>query len=207
MFVGMVHKAAIEAESSINGKIRRLQVYNVEGGTTMYILRPDEKTCLVMLYTLQNVVRGEVVVKQNVLRVNIWLRTDGAPRYLHILKPQVLVFGGSPVKALTYSELYFPTSEVIAYHTLPPMHEPLDYESDETNRRMEDVDLVVGTFVMKGKIRTSTQTELDTTLESAVVSWMSIYDVSITNPYLPQMPALEAPMVLVNPNHIAFGLV
>ncbi len=173
----------------------------------MYILRPDEKTCLVMLYTLHNVVRGEVVVKQNVLRVNIWLRTDGAPRYLHILKPQVLVFGGSPVKALTYSELYFPTSEVIAYHTLPPMHEPLDYESDETNRRMEDVDLVVGTFVMKGKIRTSTQTELDTTLESAVVSWMSIYDVSITNPHLPQMPALEAPMVLVNPNHIAFGLV
>jgi hypothetical protein len=47
---------------------------------------------------------------------------------------------------------------------------------------------------------------VDTTLESARVSWMSIYDASITNPYLPQMPALQAPMVLVNPNHVAFGL-
>ncbi len=93
----------------------------------MYVLRPDEKTTPVMLYTQQSVVRGEVVTKQNVLRLNIWLRTDGAPRYLHILKPQVLVFGGSPVKALSYSEIYFPTSEVIAFHPLPPTDEPLDY--------------------------------------------------------------------------------
>lgn len=172
----------------------------------MYILRPDEKTTLVMLYTVHNVVRGEAVFKQNVPRVNIWLRTGGAPRYIHILKPQVLVFGGSPVKALSYSELYFPTSQVVAFHTLPPTEEPLDYDASEADRRMEEVDLVVGTFVMKGKIRISTHTEVDTTLESAVVSWMSVYDVSITNPYLPQMPALEVPMVLVNPSHIAFGL-
>jgi hypothetical protein len=172
----------------------------------MYILRPDEKTSLVMLYTPNNVVRGEVVVKQNVPRVNIWLRTDGAPRYLHILRPQVLVFGGSPIKALSYAELYFPTSEVIAFHTLPPTDEPLDYDASEADRKMEAVDLVVGTFVMKGQIRISTHTEVDTTLESARVSWMSIYEVSITNPYLPQMPVLQVPMVLVNPSHVAFGL-
>jgi hypothetical protein len=35
---------------------------------------------------------------------------------------------------------------------------------------------------------------------------MSVYEVSITNPYLPQMPALQVPMVLVNPAHVAFGL-
>lgn len=171
----------------------------------MYILRPDERTSPVMLYTLHNVVRGEAVVKQNVPRVNIWLRTDGAPRYIHILKPQVLVFGGSPVKTLSYSELYFPTSEIIAFHTLPPTEEPLDYDPTEADRRMESVDLLVGTFVMNGKIRTSTHTEVDTTLESAVVSWMSVYDVSITNPYLTQMPTLQVPMVLVNPSDIAFG--
>jgi hypothetical protein len=34
---------------------------------------------------------------------------------------------------------------------------------------------------------------------------MSVYDAWITNPYLPQMPALQTPMVLVNPTHIAFG--
>lgn len=172
----------------------------------MYILRPDERTSLVMLYTMHSVVRGEAVVKQNVPRVNIWLRTDGAPRYIHILKPQVLVFGGSPVKALTYSELYFPTSQVIAFHTLPPIDEPLDYDPNEADRKMEPVDLLVGTFVMKGQIRISTHTEVDNTLESARVSWMSVYDVSITNPYLPQMPALQVPMVLANPSHVSFGL-
>lgn len=171
----------------------------------MYILRPDEKTSLVMLYSMHSVVRGEAVVKQNVPRVNIWLRTDGAPRYIHILKPQVLVFGGGPVKTLTYSELYFPTSQVIAFHALPPTDEPLDYDPNEADRKMEPVDLLVGTFVMKGQIRISTHTEVDNTLESARVSWMSVYDVSITNPYLPQMPALQVPMVLANPSHVSFG--
>jgi hypothetical protein len=172
----------------------------------MYILRPDEKTAPVMVYTLHNVIRGEVVTKENVLRLNIWLRTDGAPRYLHILKPQVLVFGGSPPKSLSYSQIYFPTSEVIAFHTLPPIEEPLDYDPNEANRTMEIVELVVGTFVMKGKIRISTQTEVATSLEVARVSWMSVYDVWVTNPYLPQMPALQVPMMLVNPNHVAFGI-
>ncbi|HEX9330617.1 MAG TPA: hypothetical protein VF896_01940 [Anaerolineales bacterium] len=172
----------------------------------MYILRPDEKTTPVMIYTQHSVVRGEVVTKQNVLRVNIWLRTDGAPRYLHVLKPQVLVFGGSPAKSLSYSEIYFPTSDVIAFHTLPPVEEPLDYDPNEANRTMEVLELLVGTFVMKGKIRISTQTELGTSLEVARVSWMSVYDVWVTNLYLPQMPTVQVPMVLVNPNHAAFGL-
>ena len=170
-----------------------------------YILRPDEKTAPAMLYSKHGVVRGEAVVKQNVPRVNIWLRTDGAPRYIHVLKPQVLLFGGSPAKALSYSEVYFPTSEVIAFHTLPPADEPLDYDPQEANRKMEPVDLLVGTFVMKGNIRISAQTEVGTSLEVARVSWMSVYDVWISNPYLPQMPALQAAMVLINPIHIAFG--
>ena len=172
----------------------------------MYTLKPDEKTTPVMLYTQQNVVRGELVAKQSVHRVNIWLRTDGAPRYMHILKPQILVFGGGPAKALSYSEVYFPTSELIAFHTLPPTDESLDYDPNEANRTMAPVDLLVGTFVMKGKIRISTQTEIGTSLEMARVAWMSIYDVSISNPYLPQMATLQVPMALVNPNRVAYAL-
>jgi hypothetical protein len=172
----------------------------------MYVLRPDEKTAPVMLYAKNSVIRGDAVVKQNTPRVNIWLRTDGAPRYIHILKPQVLVFGGSPPKALSYSEVYFPTSETIAFHPLPPLEEPLDYDPGEADREMDVVELMVGTFVMKGTIRISTHMEVATTLESARVSWMSVYDVWISNPYLPQMPALQVPMVLVNPGHITFGI-
>lgn len=172
----------------------------------MYILRPDEKTTPVMLYTPHSVVRGELVTKQSVQRINIWLRTDGAPKYMHILKPQILVFGGSPVKALSYAQIFFPTSEIIAFHTLPPTDEQLDYDPNEANRTMEPIDLLVGTFVMKGKIRISTQTEISTSIEMARISWMSVYDISVTNPYLPQMAALQVPMVLVNPTRVSFAL-
>jgi hypothetical protein len=172
----------------------------------MYILRPDERTTPVMLYTKESVVRGEVVTKESVHRVNIWLRTDGVPKYMHLLNAQVLVFGGGQVKPLSYTELYYPTGELAAFHTLPPTDEPLDYDPGEPNRMMEPVEMLVGTFVMKGNIRISTQTEVGVSLEVARVAWMSLYDAVITNPYLPQMPALQVPMVLVNPNHAAFGI-
>lgn len=172
----------------------------------MYILRPDEKTTPVMLYTHDTLVRGDVVSKQSVLRMNIWLRTDGAPKYMHVLKPQVIVFGGAPVRPLLFSEIYFPTSQLIAFHTLPPTDEPLDYDPDEANRVMQDVKALVGTFVVKGKLRISSQTELGTSLEVARSAWMSIYDAEIANPYLPQMPVLQTPMMLVNPEQVAFGV-
>jgi len=172
----------------------------------MYVLRPDEKLTPVMLYTQDTLVRGEAVSKQSVLRVNIWLRTDGAPKYMHILKPQVIVFGGTPIKPLSFSEIYFPTSQLVAFHTLPPTDEALDYDPNEANRVMQDIKVLVGTFVVKGQVRISAQTELATSLEVARVSWMSIYDAEIVNPYLPQMPPVKVPMMLVNPEKVAFGV-
>jgi hypothetical protein len=172
----------------------------------MYILRPDERTTPVILYTKESVVRGDVVTKESVHRVNIWLRSDGVPKYLHLLKAQVLVFGGGTGKPLSYPEIYFPSTELIALHTLPPTEEPLDYDPNEANRMMVDVEVLVGTFLMKGKIRISAQTELGVSLEVARVLWMSLYDVAITNPHLPQMQLLKVPMVLVNPAHAAFAI-
>lgn len=172
----------------------------------MYILRPDERTTPVMMYTRDSLVRGEVVTKESIVRVNIWLRTDGVPKYMHLLKAQILVFGGSPIKALSYSQIYFPTTDLIAFHTLPPSDEPLDYDPGEPNRIMEPVEMLVGSFLMKGKIRISAQTEVGVSLEVARVAWMSLYDAVITNPYLPQMPPMHVPMVLVNPSHVAFGI-
>ncbi len=89
---------------------------------------------------------------------------------------------------------------------MPPTDEPLDYDPDEANRVMQDVQVLAGTFVMKGKIRISAQTELTASLEMARVSWISLYDAEIANPYLPQMPPMKVPMMLVNPEHVAFGV-
>jgi hypothetical protein len=171
----------------------------------MYVLRPDEKTTPVMLYSRDALIRGEVVTKVNVVRVNIWLRTDGVPKYMHMLKPQVIVFGGMPVKPLTFPEIYFPTSQLIAFHTLPPTDEPMDYDPQEANRMMEEVRVLLGTFVVKANIRISTQTELASSLELARLSLLSLYDAEIVNPYLHQMPPMHVPMMLVNPEHVAFA--
>lgn len=171
----------------------------------MYILRPDERTTPVILYTKEAVVRGEVVTKESVHRVNIWLRSDGVPKYMHLLKAQVLIFGGGVGRALSYPEIYFPSGELIAFHTLPPVEEPLDYDPGEANRTMVDVEVLAGTFIMKGRIRISAQTEVGVSLEVARVLWMSLYDAAITNPHLPQMQLLQVPMVLINPARVAFA--
>jgi len=172
----------------------------------MYILKPDEKTTPVILYTKESVIRGEVVTKQSILRISIWPRTDGVPKYMHLLNAQLLVIGGGPGKALSYSEIFYPTGELIGFHIVPPTEEALDFDPTEANRMMVDVDAIVGTFIIKGKMRISTQTDVGNSLEVARISWMSLYDALITNPHLPQMQSLHVPMVLVNPARVAFGI-
>lgn len=167
-------------------------------------LASDEKIALVMVYTPNMLVRGEVIVKES-LRVSIWLRTQGVRNYVHILEPQIILFGGASPKTLQYSEIFVPIEKVLAFHLAPPAHEPLDYDEDETNRMMQAVDLVVGTFLMKANLRISTQTDVATNLDISSTAWMSIYDAAVSNPYLPQFSA-QAPMLLVNPGGVSIGL-
>ncbi|HXF83882.1 MAG TPA: hypothetical protein VNK49_00695 [Anaerolineales bacterium] len=172
----------------------------------MYVLRPDEKTTPVMIYSQNALVRGNLVTRENIPRVSVWLRTQGIQQFAHLLHPTVLIFGGATPRSATYTEIFFPTERIIAFHLVPPVEEPLDYDPAEENRTMHAVDVLVGTFVMKGKVRISTHAEIGTTLEVARISWMSVYEVEVTNPYLPQMPPLHVPMMLVDPRYVTFGL-
>src|SRR5512140_1574554 len=172
----------------------------------MYKLTPDEKTSAVMIYTRNTLVRGDVVTRQNV-RVSVWLRTDGAPDYMHLLKPQVVYLSGSAVKIMTYSELYLPSSEIIGFHLAPPAFDPMDYDDSEVNRKMQPVSVQASSFCLNGTIRVSTQVDLGTAISSGRAAWMSIYNVKITNPYLPQMGEVQVPMLVVRPSKVAFGLV
>lgn len=167
-------------------------------------LADDEKIAMVMLYTHNMLVRGEVVTKES-LRVSIWLRTQGVPNYIHVIKPQVILFGGSPPKSLAYSEMFIPTAEVLGFHLAPPEHDPVDYEASETNRMMQPMDVMIGSFLVKARIRISMQTDVATSLDVSRASWLSIYDADITNPYLPQFN-VHVPMLLVNPSHVSFGM-
>lgn len=171
----------------------------------MRSLEPDEKTAMVMMYTHNMLVRGEIVIKES-LRVSIWLRTQGVPNFIHLFKPSVILFGGTPPKSLTYSELFVPTTEVIAFHLAPPAQDPMDYDESEMNRVMRPLDILVGSFTLKGKLRVSSQTDLETYLDVSHMAWTSVYDAVISNPYLPQFN-MRVPMLLVNPSHVSYGIV
>jgi len=171
----------------------------------MYTLAPGEKSSLVMAYTQNMLVRGEVVNAENV-RVNTWLRTQGVPEYMHLLKPQVLIFGSGSVKTMTYSEIFVPVATVIGFHPIPPTENPLDYADDEKNRVMVPVTALVGTFMFKGKLRISSLSGFGASIELAHSSWTSIYEVAVTNPYLPQMQPLHVPMILMSPKQVSLAL-
>jgi len=171
----------------------------------MDTLAPDEKITTVMLYTHNSMVRGELVTKESA-RVSIWLRMQGQANYLHLHRPQVLMFGGPQTKSLAYEETYFPISQIIGFHIAPPAEEPPDYDADEPNRAMKDVNLLLGCFSLKGKLRISTHTDFATAIEVTHAGWLSVYDAEIVSPFVPQMPAIQIPMLLVNPLFVSFGV-
>ena len=171
----------------------------------MYTLTAEEKATPVMIYTRNTLIHGEVVTRESI-RVSVWLRMDGAPEYMHLLKPQVLNLSGSATRMLTYSELYLPTSEIIGFHLTPPGHDPLDYDESEMNRRMQPVSVLVGNFIFNGAIRVSTQVDLGTSIISGRAIWMSIYNAKISSSYLPQMGEVQVPMLLVRPSKVNFAL-
>jgi hypothetical protein len=172
----------------------------------MYTLGPEEKVSLVMAYTQTGLMRGEVVTRESV-RINTWLRTDSAPDYIHLYKLQWLqASGGGAIKSLAYPELLLPAPLMIGFHLAPPSDEPLDYNVREDNRINKPVTVLMGLFVVNGNIRTTSQTDLITSLQISHSPWLSLYDAEISSPTITQMPPIQIPMLLVRPTQVAFIL-
>ena len=171
----------------------------------MYTLAADEKATTVMIYTENALVRGELVTKQSA-RVSIWLRMQVQVNYLHIHKPQILAFGGPMTKSMISDEMYCPIDKIYGFHLAPPADEPLDYDDSEPNRAMKDANLLLGNFAVKGKFRISTHTDFATAMEVAHAGWLSVYDAEVGPLFVPSFPVMTAPMMLVNPKVVSFGL-
>jgi hypothetical protein len=170
----------------------------------MRALAPNEKLVMVMVYTQNMLVRGELIAPESV-RVSIWLRNQGISNYIHLVNSQVLMLGGGAPKSIEYSEMYIPTNQVTAFHIAPPVADPLDFEADETNRTMTSVTALAGSFLIKAKIRISSQTDLGQSLDIVRTPWLSLYEAEITNPTMPQYD-IQVPMLLVNSNMASFGV-
>jgi hypothetical protein len=171
----------------------------------LYQLAPDEKTTTVMLYSRNKLIHGDLITRQSV-RVSLLPRMQALTNYLHFLKAQIWFFGGGDPRLLKYDEYFFPIERMIGLHLAPPASEPLDYEADLANRAMSDFNMILGVFLLKGKVRVSTQVELAANLELAHKTWLSVYDADISSPFLPQMPVIHVPMLMVSPSQVSFGI-
>src|SRR5512135_732832 len=124
----------------------------------------DEKLTTVMVYSRNKLIHGDLITKQNV-RVSILPRMQALSNYLHLFKTEIWFFGGGTPRLLKYAEYFFPVDRMIGLHLAPPASEPLDYEAGLANRAMTDIEMILGVFILKGKIRVSTQVELGANLE------------------------------------------
>ncbi len=172
-----------------------------------YTLAADEKAVPMMFYTPNALVHGEAVMKTSV-RASIWMRTQGAPEYIHLLKAQVIPVGPSgPARPFSYPELLFATTPMLAYHIAPPgQPEGVDYDETEKNRAFETLTAIVGMFLFTGAIRIGATSDINTSLVSGRANWLSLYDVEIHNPVLPQMGRLKIQVVQLRPQALQFGL-
>jgi len=171
----------------------------------MRTLAPDERVSTVFVYTNNMLVHGDVVVRENI-RVSIWLRTQGVPNYVHLFNAQAIMFGGTPPKTYTFEETFVPTAQVIGFHLAPPASDPLDFDVTEANRAMQPVQVLMGMFSVKARLRISTATDLASSLDVMNTAWVSIYEAEITNPYLPQF-SLSVPMLLISPSKVNIGII
>ncbi|GER79852.1 MAG: hypothetical protein JETCAE02_17650 [Anaerolineaceae bacterium] len=171
----------------------------------MYTPGPEDKVTLVMAYTQNGLIRGEVVTMKT-MRINNWLRTDSAPDYFHFYNLQWLQMTAGGIKSAAYQELILPVSQAIGFHAAPPSQEPLDYDEREDRRVNKPVTIHMGLFTVNGYFRAASQSDLLTTLSVSHSAWMSIYDASVSSPYIPQMPPIQVSMMLARSEQIGFIL-
>jgi len=161
----------------------------------------DERVVPIMVYTINGLCRGEIVFKQN-LRVSTWFRSAGPNDYLKLHRSQVLLLGTGNAQTFSLPEFFIPSGQIIAAHVLPPVEEPLDYDASEPNRKMEPVVALFGSFRALIKIRMSANSHLGHHLSTAKEIFMSVYEAEISNPAIPNMGTIRAPMMLIRPNAI-----
>ena len=163
-----------------------------------YTLSPDEKSATIIVYLKDAIIIGDAILKESIKFVSTWLRTNAAPETIYLRKAKMIyIAADSKPKAMTFDEIFIGTSDILAYHLLPPATEPLDYDPDEPNRRMVPISVMFGKFRVDGKTRISQQVEVKKALEISREEFKSIYDANVYCPIMPGLGVVNVPMLLI----------
>ncbi len=162
-----------------------------------YSVNPDEKVTPVMVYTQNEMAWGEVITKQKI-RVGAWLITDMAPAYVQLFLAQHLILSNDgPPRPLRFTQLFVPLEQVIGFHVMPSVKEPLYYDPNMPNRKMEMVTALSGLFQFKGHVFMSSQSNLDQFLDVSRESFIQLFDVEITHPKMPPPGKIRVPYAVI----------
>ena len=164
----------------------------------------DEKITTVVAYSTEFMAWGSVVTKERI-RVSTWLRTNAAPESVCLFNAMLLFPESANSRPMTFPEIHIPIVKIAAFHIMPPASDPIDYDANEINRKMDLVTAIVGSFRMDGKLRISQSTDLKKYLEISRENYTPLYEVTISHPSITQMNLPKVNYVLVRQNATAFA--
>jgi hypothetical protein len=157
----------------------------------------DEKVSPVMLYTQTHLFWGDLVTKE-VIRVSTWLRTISAPDHVQLFNAKAIFLNGmNQPKPILQPTLFVPTPQIIAYHLIPPSQDPLDYDPHEAARKLIPVNIFCGPFMIKGKIRIASISNLAKYMEINREQFSSVYEAEISHPGYSALGAMRVPFILI----------
>lgn len=156
-------------------------------------IAPDEKIVPVMVYIQQGLCWGNIIVKEQI-RASIWFRTSSAPDVLSLYEARLLTIPATiPSKPQLFSEIHIRTGIIQGFHLIPPAKDPLDYDPEEHNFRMEPVVVIVGEFRFEGKLRLSAKISLQKYLDLSREIFCPLYEVEISSAALPSIGVIRVP--------------
>jgi len=168
-----------------------------------YRLAPDEKMNQVMIYTANALLWGDLVVK-SIIRVSTWLRMSDVSDWLTLYNANLLITNQAAAKPVNFTEIHLPVTQINAIHLIPPAQDPIDFDPTELNRRMEPVNAIIGSFLVKGNLRISTNATLKKFIELTHETFTSLYDVEVTSLTLQNLGSVKVPYILVRQATVVF---
>lgn len=167
-------------------------------------LESDEKFVPVMVYANDALVCGQIVTKQQFLAMRL-LTGISTPDYVTIHQSQYIpVFGGHLGKPINHPQFHIPVNLILAYHLLPPLTEPYDFDENEPNRIMNPLMIKVGSFTLNAHLRISAHSTVMNFISAVKADFISVYDLEVIFPNTGNMPPVETNMAIVRRECVYF---
>ena len=155
------------------------------------LLGEDEQLTGMMMYTADGIIWGKMPHHESLLPSRI-LTGVTIPEILSLYEAQAMFLGLNFVaKPVKQPHMMVPTATILGYHLQPPAEDQIDYDPTEPNRRMAPVTMYMGPLMVKGSMRISEISTVKASLEVMKASFLSLYDIQVSQANNPQMKPIR----------------